>query len=140
MVSIFRGSYFFLSNEYLVNIKSEDFIYKSAEHLYQTASCLKRSDRERIRNAETAKTAKVIGKCVKKRPHWDVDKVKTMEKVLRLKFRKSKLKKMLLETDGMDLINQNYMHDTFWGVCGCTLHKRRGLNMLGKILMKIRDN
>lgn len=140
MVSIFRGQYFFLSNEYLANIKYLKFIYKSAEHLYQSVSCEKRSDRDRVRSAETGKSAKVIGKYVKKRAHWDVDKVKAMERTVRLKFHKKKLRKLLRATKGMELINQNYMHDMFWGVCGCTLHQRKGLNMLGKILMKIRDD
>lgn len=140
MVSIFREKYFFLSNEYLIPIKQKEHVYKSAEHLYQTASCVKRSDQEKIREAATAKSAKIIGKFAKKRPHWDVDKVRTMEKVLRFKFQKSKMRKLLRETDGMELINQNYMHDMFWGVCGCTLHQRKGMNMLGKILMKIRDD
>lgn len=73
------------------------------------------------------------------RPHWDVDRVDIMETIIRCKFRNPKLKQLLRETGDMELTEQNYWHDTFWGVCGCSKHERTGLNMLGKILMKIRD-
>lgn len=138
MVSMFRDEYFFLSNFYLTDIKYKDHIYKSAEHLYQTAKCLKKGDREKVRDAITPKSAKIIGRFVKMRAHWDVDKIEVMETVLRLKFRKPKLKKLLRQTGDMELTELNYWHDTFWGVCSCTKHQRTGLNMLGKILMKIR--
>lgn len=138
MVSIFRGEYSFLSNFYLSDMKSKEHVYKSAEHLYQTAKCLNKEDRDKIRNAPTAKAAKILGKYVKIKDHWDVDKVYIMEEIVRVKFRNKKLRKLLKETGDKELTEQNYWHDTFWGVCGCTKHQKTGFNMLGKILMKIR--
>lgn len=140
MVSIFRGDYSFLSNLYSSEIDTGGrFVYKSAEHLYQATKCSSNEDRAKIRNAETPKSAKIIGRFVKTRRHWDVYKVNAMVGILRLKFKTKKLKRLLRATRGMQLTNQNYLHDTFWGVCGCTKHKRTGLNMLGKILMFVRD-
>lgn len=139
MVSSFRHEYFFLSNFYMEDIKYRGRIYKSAEHMFQIAKCTKKSDREKIRNAETPRSAKIIGRFVQMRPHWDVDQVDIMETIIRCKFRNPKLKQLLRETGDMELTEQNYWHDTFWGVCGCSKHERTGLNMLGKILMKIRD-
>lgn len=139
-VLIFLGDYFFLSNLYMANIMQSGEVYKSAEHCYQAARCARRSEREKILNAETSKSAKVLGRFVIERHHWDVDKIRIMEKILRLKFRDRKLKKQLQKTGDMELINQNYHHDLEWGVCGCTHHMKTGQNMLGKILMKIRAN
>lgn len=72
------------------------------------------------------------------RPDWEDEKTKVMEKIIRLKFRKAYLKRMLLLTGDTKLVHLTYWHDTFWGVCACTAHKRTGQNRLGEILMKIR--
>lgn len=130
----------FLSNFYTTNIKHKQCVYKSAEHLFQAANCAKSSDREKIRNAATAKKAKIFGRFVELRPEWEKKKVDVMESILRIKFlKKSKLKRLLRETGDVNLTQLNYWHDTFWGTCVCSQHKRTGENMLGVILiMKIR--
>lgn len=138
MIPIFRGDYFFLSNFYLTDIVWNNRIFNSAEHFYQASKCRKLSDATKICSAATSKTAKILGKFVERKPHWDVDRIRVMERILRTKFRNKKLKKMLIATGDKQLIDQNYFHEMFWGVCGCTMHQRRGLNMIGKILMKIR--
>lgn len=129
---------FFLSNFYLRDIKYKGHVYKSAEHLFQVEKCAEQSDKEKIRNVMTPKLAKIRGKFVKMIVNWELEKTEIMEKILRLKFRKSRMKKLLRGTGNARLVELNYMHDTFWGVCTCTTHKRTGMNMLGNILMKIR--
>lgn len=145
MVSLRRGELCFLnensflSNFYLSDIKYKDHVYRSAEHLFQTVKCANESDKEKIRNVLSPKSAKIIGRFVKIRDNWEVDKVEVMRRILREKFRKrSKLNRLLCETDDTPLIALNYWHDTFWGVCSCTQHKRTGRNMLGELLMQIR--
>lgn len=137
-ISIFRGENFFLSNLYSTNIKWGDRVFKSAEHFYQAAKCLEKSAAEKIYLAETSKSAKILGKFVKRRYHWHVDRVGVMETILRMKFRNKKLKRMLIETGDKQLIDQNFYHERFWGQCGCTKHQKKGRNIMGKILMKIR--
>ena len=44
------------------------------------------------------------------------------------------LKKRLLETGDEELIEGNTWNDTYWGVC-----KGVGLNKLGEILMRVRE-
>ena len=44
------------------------------------------------------------------------------------------LKKKLLETGDAELIEGNYWHGCYWGVC-----EEQGENRLGKILMRIRE-
>ena len=51
-----------------------------------------------------------------------------------LKFYENKdLKKKLLSTENVILVEGNTWNDTFWGVC-----KGKGKNNLGKILMNVR--
>lgn len=122
----------------MVNIEQNGLVFKSAEHVYQATKCSRTSEREKILNAATSKSAKILGRYVEKMPHWDVDKIRIMEQILRMKFRNKKLKKLLKKTGDMELFDQNYPHDLYWGICGCSQHQRTGQNMLGKILMKIR--
>lgn len=138
MISAFCGEYAFLSNLYPIDIAWSKYSFKSAEHLYQAMKCANKSDMMRIINTTTGKKAKILGKYVESREYWDTIKTQVMTKALRLKFKRCKLRKMLRATKDKRLINVNYLHDTFWGVCGCTKHHRSGLNMMGQILMKIR--
>lgn len=138
MISLFHGDHFFLSNSYPTDIKYRSCIYKNAEHLYQAVKCSDKSDHEKIINAATSKSAIILGRRIEIKPYWDTIRAQVMLKVLRLKFRNKKLRRLLRETDDKQLIEQNYWHDTFWGVCGCTKHQRTGLNMIGQMLMKIR--
>lgn len=135
----FLGEHCFLSNLYLSNIKYKAHVYKSAEHFFQTAKCVKEIDKENIRRATTARMAKIIGRFVEVRPDWEEKKVDIMEKILRIKFqKKSRLRRLLRETGDVQLIHLNYWQNTFWGSCACSQHRRTGESMLGAVLMKIR--
>jgi predicted NAD-dependent protein-ADP-ribosyltransferase YbiA (DUF1768 family) len=58
-----------------------------------------------------------------------------MRKLVLSKFLLSAgLRERLLATKNMMLIEGNDWHDTYWGVC-----LGRGQNMLGKILMSVRE-
>lgn len=139
MIPIFNDQYSFLSNFYLADIKYKGHVYKSAEHLYQALKCLNERDREKIRNASTPRAAKILGRFIMMRPEWERRKALIMEKVLRMKFRKNKLRRMLRETGEKELAQYNFWHDKYWSICTCTTCKRSGLNLMGVILMKIRS-
>lgn len=129
----------FLSNTFLTRIKYEDRFYRSAEHAYQAAKCLKKEDKEEIhKRGVSSYDAKWRGERAERKPHWNVDKIAIMEAILREKFTRLKLLNMLKQTDNMELIAENNQHEIFWGVCSCSKHERTGFNMLGQILMKIR--
>lgn len=132
----------FLSNFFLSTpIIYKNFVYDSAEHLFQAALCCEKRDRDKIRNTKSPKSAKILGRFLKKRSHCtDRKLLKAMYKVLKLKFDDNTLKTLLRETSNTQLIQLNYWHDTFWGICTCTQHKRFGKNWLGILLMKIRAN
>ena len=49
------------------------------------------------------------------------------------------LKEMLLQTGDEELVEGNYWHDVYFGVCSCPKCGNKGENHLGKLLMKIRS-
>lgn len=83
--------------------------------------------------------AKKVGKVVKVRSDWNEKKLGIMEWGLREKFKDRKLAEDLLLTGDLNLIEENNWHDNFWGTCSCSRCENGGLNYLGKILMKIRE-
>ena len=132
-----NGYYYFLSNFFVSPIEFMGVIYPTNEHFYQAAKC---------KNAETAQ--KIIntpdpGKCKKKGrvaaliPGWDELKIDVMRLGLKLKFSQNlDLRDLLIETEDAILEEGNYRNDTFWGVNEQT---RKGKNMLGKLLMELRE-
>lgn len=62
----------FLSNFYLLDVKHKEYAYRTAEHLFQVAKCVKECYIEKgatakIRNAATAKMTKILGRFVEVR-------------------------------------------------------------------------
>ena len=69
------------------------------------------------------------------RPDWQAIKVDRMRDVLRAKFNQHEdLKQKLLDT-GDAILVEDSKTDRFWGIG----KKMNGKNMLGELLMKIRD-
>ena len=63
-----------------------------------------------------------------------------ISKILEEKFKNPSLRERLLKTDECELIEGNYWHDNFWGMCTCDHCKDKAKhNHLGKLLMKIRN-
>ena len=76
------------------------------------------------------------------RPLWDRIKDDVMLTIVRAKFMQNRnLEIKLLETKDAELVEGNWWHDQVWGNCTCGGLECRlpGLNHLGKILMKVRD-
>lgn len=134
MIDSFTGQYEFLSNFYPVDIYIEDQVYPTAEHAYQAVKCEDPADRESILVWKNPVDAKHAGRSVKLRRNWDNIKVDVMYSILRQKFSNSELAAMLKATGDEELVEGNEWNDRFWGVC-----RGAGCNMLGKLLMQIRD-
>lgn len=133
-VERFTGKYDFLSNFYYCLIKYEGVYYPSVEHAFQSAKTSDPKEKFLLSITESCKEVKKAGKKVHLRPDWEVSKLSIMETLIRYKFtRYEDLRKKLLATEDMTLIEGNSWGDTYWGVCNGI-----GENHLGKILMKIR--
>ena len=134
MIDSFSGQHRFLSNFYAVLIQYDGTTYPSVEHAYQAAKTWDLSQRAAIQRAPRAAVAKAIGRRVPLRTDWDEVKVQIMGLLLRKKFEHPNLRAWLEATKPHELVEGNTWGDRFWGVC-----QGDGLNMLGKLLMEIRD-
>lgn len=134
LIDNFSGDFAFLSNFYYTGVVYEGIFYPSSEHAYQAAKSLNKEDRISVKKSGGPAQAKRRGKEIKMREDWDEVKYSVMEEILRIKFADPVLKEMLVSTEDYELVEGNYWHDYYWGVCGGI-----GENNLGKLLMKIRS-
>lgn len=135
MIDSFSGPYEFLSNFYPCEVEYQGSYYPSVEHAYQAAKTINSHERELIRTAETPGRAKRLGNKITLRADWETIKCQVMLDLLTQKFNYADLREKLLDTGNKQLIEGNNWHDYFWGVCN-----GKGQNMLGELLMKIREN
>lgn len=133
-IKSFRNKYEFLSNFYPCLIVYDNDTYASVERAFQAAKCEDRLERLQFQICPSDKEAKKRGRDVKLRPDWEDVKVDIMRDLLKYKFSQPHLLKLLIETGDAELIECNTWGDTFWGVC-----KGEGQNMLGELLMEIRE-
>ena len=132
-----NGSYGFLSNLYKKPLKFDGRLFPTSEHAYQFGKF--RDEKVREWGMRSPKPYLLAILChnllswdiVK---NWKDVKVNRMYRVLKAKFSDTELKKKLIET-GNSIIEENSKTDYFWGR-GKT---GKGKNMLGKLLMKVRD-
>lgn len=134
IIEHFEGDYRFLSNFWPALTVFDGEAYKTVEHAYQAAKTMIPKERYKIHLAATAAEAKKLGQKITLRHDWKDIRVGIMEELLISKFTEPSLKKMLIETGDAELIEGNTWNDTFWGICN-----GKGENLLGKLLMKIRD-
>jgi ribA/ribD-fused uncharacterized protein len=133
-INFFRGRYDFLSNFYVREIVYNGFTYKSTEHAYQAAKAIDPLIHDVIAAADTPGQSKKLVRKIQIREDWAEVKDKIMLDVLRLKFKHYDLRSKLLATGNATLIEGNTWGDVYWGVC-----EGKGLNMLGKMLMQVRE-
>jgi len=137
VIDQFIGEYSFCSNFSPIPVTLNDIQYKTAEHAYQARKAYLPTDFEKICNAATPDEAKRIAKNIQYVDDWDDARVDVMRNVVEAKFKQDALaQRMLLQTNNAVLVERNDWNDTFWGVtriCG-------GYNILGKILMDVRDS
>jgi ribA/ribD-fused uncharacterized protein len=129
------GNHRYLSNFYPVEIEFEGKSYASVEHAYQSAKTLDEEQKEFIRKSSSPAVAKKRGKEVNIRHDWDDVKISVMRELLMLKFNQPYFSERLIGTGDAYIEETNWWGDTFWGVC-----KGKGRNVLGNLLMEIRDN
>lgn len=134
-IKSFSGQYSWLSNFYLVDVILDGNQYPSVEHAYQATKTLDPTERDIIRKARTPSEAKNLGKYVTVRKDWMSIRVTVMRRLLEQKFSVPAFRERLLATGDAIITEGNYWNDTFWGVCN-----GRGKNVLGKLIMEIRDS
>jgi ribA/ribD-fused uncharacterized protein len=141
--------HWFLSNFYQGDqtLKGRLYGYPTTEHFYQAMKTLDPTRRVMIMAVDTPGSAKRMGNSPlhKLRPGWDAGiKNQVMSMALALKFAPgTPLAQLLMDTQNARLIEGNWWHDTYWGVCNgeCNKgpHEPKGQNMLGIMLMSVRN-
>lgn len=107
---------------------------ETVEHAFQAIKTNVLAQRAKVAKANTPGEAKRLGRQVPLRPDWDAVRIAEMRELLKQKFAPGTfLAEQLLGTGNEELVEGNYWHDTFWGVCNGV-----GENHLGKLLMEIR--
>lgn len=115
--------------------------YPTVEHAYQAAKTIDPTEREWVCVADRPGEAKRRGRKVTMRADWEAVKVRVMRSLLEQKFSDPERRQMLLGTGTEELVEGNNWHDNFWGMCTCGGPRcsAGGQNMLGQLLMEIRD-
>lgn len=133
-ISGFQGEYRFLSNFWPCDIIIVGVPYKNVEAAYQASKTINMNMRKQF-SCLGPKEAKHEGRLLPLRGNWDdVLKIECMELCLRAKFAIPHLKDLLISTASRELIEANNWGDQFWGVS-----RGSGRNILGKLLMGLRD-
>jgi len=120
--------------------KARFFIYgrwwPSVEHAYQAQKCIEQTEYDAIWQVHKCNDARLLGQKVKMVPNWDEIKDRIMYECVLAKFLQHKdLRDQLMATGDEELVEDSPV-DWHWG-CGAD---GTGKNMLGKTLMKIRED
>lgn len=129
----FFNQYRFLDNGYRVEVGLYDGRYPSVVNAYEAAKTVDLDLRLPFESCGPLEAIE-LGKTLVVRDGLDELRPYIMLFFIRQKFSKEPLRTMLLDTGNDELINDNACGDTYWGVC-----KGIGQNMLGKIIMRVRN-
>lgn len=113
-------------------------LWPTSEHAFQAAKMVKDEDKEKIFNVTSPMEAAKLGRSLQMRPTWDAEKVQVMKDILIVKFSKSGILRDHLNKTGKAYLEERTKNDSFWG-SGSDDPNGPGKNMLGKLLMEIRD-
>lgn len=136
----FTGKYYFLSNFFSSPVMYEGVMYQNNEAAFQSAKTLDKDTRKEFSYLNPSE-AKRDGRRLKLREDWEDVKNDVMYQVCLDKFNRNEdLKKRLVDTGDAILVEGNCWHDNCWGDCYCEKCKEiHGRNLLGQILMKVRE-
>jgi N-glycosidase YbiA len=111
--------------------------WPTTEHFFQAQKFEEAESQEEIRQAKTPMIAARMGRERTRKPRrdWESVKVAVMREALRAKFQQhEELARQLLATGEAKLV-EHTGNDNYWGDGG----DGRGQNMLGRLLMEIRE-
>lgn len=130
----FFAEYLFLSSYYKAAVFLDGLRYPSAEHAYVAQKSAGLKMRAFIASLPSAQEAHDLGRAMQVHCDWPACRIAAMERVLRAKFADPALRAALVATGTQYLEAGNDWGDTFWGV-----YQGQGLNHLGHLLMRLRD-
>lgn len=134
MITSFKDKYFFLSNFYEVPVIFDGIKYQNNEAAFQAQKCIDPKERSKFSELNPSE-AKKLGRKIELRSDWEDVKVDLMKKIVFAKFTQNPdLTLELLNTKDEELVEGNNWNDKIWGKVN-----GEGQNLLGKILMEVRE-
>ena len=119
---------------YDCSVTYDGVTYSCSETAFQAQKCAYDSDKAMFADMDGI-TAKKVGRKVTIRKDWEKVKKDIMYDIVSAKFNQHPdLAKRLIATGDKQLVEGNTWYDTYWGV-----FNGRGKNVLGKILMDVRE-
>ncbi len=118
-------------------IRLDGEVWPTSEHYFQAQKFKDRSVRKKIRTANSPMIAARMGRdrSLPLRRDWESVKGEVMRKAVQAKFTQhDELRGLLLETGDAKIV-EHTENDAYWGDGG----DGSGKNMLGRILMEVRD-
>jgi ribA/ribD-fused uncharacterized protein len=137
-INFYTPDFFVFNNFSAHAIEYEGELYPTSEHAYQAAKCTDPNGRKAIRDARSPLQAKTLSNGTyrdARNPDWDQKKVAVLEEILRAKIAQHPEAREALRASGREDIVEDSPTDYFWGEGA----DGTGLNMLGKLWMKLRD-
>ena len=140
MINCFDGEFAFLSNFHPSMITDGNEWFPTVEHYFQAAKTETMEEYKAIAAASTPGQAKRLGRKVTLREDWEEVKDQVMLDALRKKFEIPALREKLLATGDEELVEGNWWHDNYWGICYCEqCINKAARNRLGELLMQVRE-
>lgn len=132
-----KEAYGEFSNFALFPIVIDGVTWPTSEHYYQAHKYSDPDMQEMVRAAKTPYEAAKLGRDPQypKRRDWEAVKDDVMETAVRAKFEQYQVLQQLLRQTQSALLFEHTRLDCYWGDCG----DRTGLNKLGNLLMRLRD-
>jgi ribA/ribD-fused uncharacterized protein len=111
--------------------------WRTSEHYFQAQKFAGTEHEEEVRMAKTPRIAADMGRDRKRplRRDWQAVKDQVMLEAVRAKFSQHEDLKAILLATGDELLVEHTVNDNYWGDGG----DGSGKNMLGRILMRVRD-
>lgn len=132
----FFDDYRFLSNFHICDVYYKGFVYKSSEAAYMSCKSNDFSIKTQLASM-SPNEAKKFGQTIELIPDWEYVRVLSMTEVVFAKFNQNQdlTERLINFTRNKYLEETNDWNDLFWGANSMG----KGVNMLGKILMSVRD-
>ena len=134
MIDKFKDIHFFLSNFFEAPVEYDGLAYRNAEAAFQAQKTSSKAERQQFATLD-ASSSKKLGRFITLRSDWEDVKDRIMYEICVAKFTQNpNLMQMLIDTKDEYLVEGNDWNDCYWGQCN-----GKGLNKLGEILMRIRN-
>ena len=133
-ITALKGDYEYLAMTYNYPITVDNITYTNAEAAFWAQRIMDKKARNKLSRLSAMKAR---AKALQAEPidDWDETKDDILKKVLEIKFSDEQLKKKLLSTGTAKIVNNNTYRDDYYGV-----YNGKGKNMLGKMLMELRES